>query len=77
MVDGWRRGAFPWDDEDAWDVEMLDFYKRATAMRHAHPALRTGSFQTLYAANDVYAFVRTDERETIVVIFNAATKVVG
>jgi neopullulanase len=65
------RAAFPWDDEETWDVALLDFYRRAIAMRHAHPALRTGEFHALYAANDVYAFRRVGEDEIAVVVFNA------
>jgi glycosidase len=65
------RGAFPWHDQVAWDMELLAFYRRATGLRHAHPALRTGSFEALYADGDVYAFRRKLGEETIIVLFNA------
>lgn len=68
------RGAFPWDDAPAWDMGLLDFFKRAIALRHAHPALRTGTFRLLRADDAVYAFLRTLEhdgtREDVLVIFN-------
>ena len=39
-------------------------------MRMAHPALRTGAYQRLYADADVYAFARADDAETLVVAVN-------
>jgi cyclomaltodextrinase / maltogenic alpha-amylase / neopullulanase len=66
------RGAFPWHEERKWNHDLRSFYKRAIAMRHAHPALRLGKFETLYAEGDIYAFARTLENEQIVVIFNVA-----
>ena len=66
------RAAFPWDDEDSWDHDLLDFYRRATALRHRHPVLRTGDFQVIHAAGQVVAFRRTLARQEAVVVFNAA-----
>lgn len=52
----------------------LAFYKQAIALRNAHPALRTGVFQTLLTDDekDVWAFARTDDREHLVVVLNAS-----
>ena len=66
------RRAFPWD-EAQWDRDLLDFTKRAIALRHAHPALRRGEFETLYANDDLYAFGRRLGDERLAVVFNAAT----
>jgi cyclomaltodextrinase len=66
------RWPFPWHDETLWDREMLEFFRQAIALRHAHPALRGGSFDQLYADAGQYAFVRQDSRETLLVILNAA-----
>lgn len=54
--------------------DQLDFYRRAIALRNAHSALRTGSFRTLLAdpTSDVWAFLRTDEREHVIVCINAS-----
>ena len=41
-------------------------------MRKAHPALRRGSYQPLYAADGVYAFGRKLDAETLVIALNAA-----
>ncbi|QDU91476.1 Neopullulanase [Pirellulimonas nuda] len=66
------REAFPWHKPDAWDRELLRHYQQATALRHAHPALRTGSFQTLHAEGDVYAFRRALGDDDLMVLFNTA-----
>ncbi len=64
------RRAFPWDASQ-WNRDMLEFTRRAIALRHAHPALRRGSFELLYANNDCFAFGRRDEHEALVVALNA------
>jgi glycosidase len=54
--------------------EQLAFYKEALALRHAHPALRTDSFEPLLAddAADVLAFLRYDTTEHVVTVLNAS-----
>jgi cyclomaltodextrinase len=64
------RAAFPWPDESQWDSDLLAFYRRAIALRHRYPVLRTGAFQRLSARHGVYAFSRTLEQQHAVVIFN-------
>jgi neopullulanase len=64
------RRAFPWD-EAQWDRDLLDFTKRAIALRHTHPALRRGSLEILYANEDVFAFSRRLGDDRLVVAFNA------
>ncbi|RME84096.1 MAG: DUF3459 domain-containing protein [Caldilineae bacterium] len=66
------REAFPWHDTGRWDRDLLECYRRATAMRRQHPVLRTGSFETLYAHGQVYAFRRADDTHQAVVAFNTA-----
>ncbi|MCH7702413.1 MAG: alpha-glucosidase C-terminal domain-containing protein [Planctomycetes bacterium] len=61
-------------EENVVSEDHLDFYKRAIALRHAHPALRTGTFQTLLADDelDVWAFLRTSDTERVLVLLNAS-----
>ncbi len=56
--------------------DQLAFYKLAIALRNAHPALRTGSFQTLLTNDqqDVWAFLRKDANEQLVVMLNASDR---
>jgi cyclomaltodextrinase len=65
------RRAFPWD-EARWDHDLLAFFRRAIALRHAHPALRRGRYLRLHADSQhgVYAFARQGEGETLVVVLN-------
>ncbi|MDE0463402.1 MAG: alpha-amylase family glycosyl hydrolase, partial [Caldilineaceae bacterium] len=53
------RGAFPWDEKESWDGEMLGFYRQAIALRHSYSALRTGAYRTLVAAGDIFGFSRS------------------
>ncbi len=66
------RGAFPWHEEFSWNRELLHDIQRWIALRHARPALRRGSFKTLIAQGNVYAFLRQLDNESIVVILNAS-----
>jgi neopullulanase len=68
------RGAFPWHEKQTWDENLLDFHRRAIAMRHRHPALRIGAFEVLRAKNHIYAFGRALDDEQMIVVFNVSTK---
>ncbi len=67
------RGAFPWQAEEKWDVDLLTFYRQAASLRHRYPVLRTGTFQSLYAVDSVYAFYRRLDQQEAVVIFNSGS----
>ena len=56
------RGAFPWQDEAAWDRELLAFISGAIALRNDHPVLRRGGYRTVAASGQVAAYLRSDER---------------
>lgn len=64
------REAFPWHNESRWNMELLNFYHRAIALRHKYSALRTGQFLSLSAMDGVYAFARVLGNQEIIVIFN-------
>lgn len=73
-----------WEDLQPYDepeenfvmTDHLEFYRRAIALRNAHPALRTGEFQTLLTddAADVWAFRRFDADEQLLVVLNASAE---
>lgn len=52
------RRAMMWHDPSWWEGELYPFFKRATALRHAHPALRRGSFDHLHAVGPIFVFGR-------------------
>ncbi|MCA9933056.1 MAG: Ig-like domain-containing protein, partial [Anaerolineales bacterium] len=83
--DPYNRQPFPWLDESGTPFytflqtpqgqdNLRDYYKLLTAARNAHPALRTGSFDTLLVddANEVYAYGRlqSDYSDAAIVIVN-------
>jgi glycosidase len=70
--DAMARRTFPWEHPERWDMDLLAYHKAAIALRHAHPALRVGSFERLYADADVYAFGRALDDERLVVAINVA-----
>ncbi|MGD8451192.1 MAG: alpha-amylase family glycosyl hydrolase [Phycisphaerae bacterium] len=57
--------------------DELAFYRQVIALRNAHPALRIGSFKTLLTddATDVWAFLRSDGAEHVLVVLNASDAV--
>jgi glycosidase len=57
-------------DESRWDREIYDLTRRLIALRHAHPALRTGEFHTLRCYNGAYAYARTLGDDRAVVVLN-------
>ena len=64
------RRAFPWHDEDSWDMELQADIKRYIALRHEIPALRRGDFTILQATNEVVVYQRRYEGRTAVIAFN-------
>lgn len=64
------RAAFPWHDKAQWDEALLDFHRRAIAMRHRYPVLSLGDYETLYADHAIYAFRRTTADASAIIIFN-------
>lgn len=51
------RRTFP--PESAWNPELLRIHKALIALRHQHPALRTGAYRICYAEGHTYGFTRT------------------
>ncbi|MFH1746577.1 MAG: alpha-amylase family glycosyl hydrolase [Planctomycetota bacterium] len=66
----------PYDQpaENAVLVEQLEFYRQALALHNTHSALRIGSFKTLLTDDeaDVWAFLRSDAGEHVLVVLNAS-----
>ncbi len=56
-----------------WELDVLDYHKKLIALRHKYPALRTGSYEILFAEGTVYVFARILEAEEIIVAVNVGT----
>ena len=65
--------AFPWDRADAWDRERLAWVRDLAALRHAHPALRTGDTEFAYAHHGVVAIRRRLGDDDLLVVSTSAT----
>jgi len=71
-----------WEDLEPYDQpeenfvmrDHLDYYRQIIALRNSHSALRIGGFQTLltHDEQDVWAFLRRDDDEQLVVVLNAS-----
>ena len=83
--DPYNRAPYPWTDEagdqDFYgpaDANMIGYYSRLAHLRMQHPALRSGSFETLLTGdttpsssdNSTYAFARVGDGEKAVVALN-------
>jgi len=66
------REAFPWQDKEKWNYNLLQFYRKATALRHAYEVLRSGTFERVYAQGEVYAFKRILGDQVAIVVVNSA-----
>ncbi len=64
------RRAFPWDRE-AWNHDLHTYVRRCIALHHAHPVLRRGDFQTLYATGNTLAYARRLDEEIAIIAINA------
>jgi neopullulanase len=64
------RAAFP-TDEQAWDHELLAFFRGAVELRHRHPALRRGELAPAGADGSAAAYRRGDDADTFVIALNA------
>lgn len=71
------RQAMPWDYPQTWNSTVQRRVKELIALRRAHPALRCGSYETLFAEGSLYAFVRRGGGETLLGLLNVGAEPVG
>jgi cyclomaltodextrinase len=58
------------DHLSSYEKEMLQQTQKIIRMRNEHSALRYGDFLTIQADNDVYAYVRSDMNERLLIVLN-------
>jgi cyclomaltodextrinase/neopullulanase len=66
-----RRG-FPMEKD--WDLDIYDCHKSLIALRHAHAALRTGTYQVLFAQDSLYVFARILGAAELIIAVNTGTE---
>lgn len=64
------RKSFPWD-ESSWNIQLRDYVKSLIELRRVHKSLRRGTYQTLHAGDETYAFKRVYENDELVIVLNA------
>jgi glycosidase len=66
------RKAFPWD-EDEWNADVRNYFKKLITLRHAHRALRDGGFRVLFAEGKSVAYLRELGDAKFIVAINSGT----
>jgi cyclomaltodextrinase / maltogenic alpha-amylase / neopullulanase len=66
-----RRG-FPFEAQ--WNRHLLSIHQQLIRLRHQFPALRTGSYEVLYAEGLVYGFARSQDNKTLIIVVNSGTE---
>jgi neopullulanase len=66
------RRSFPWD-ETLWDTRLLHEFQRLIALRKESAALRRGSYECLFARQDVHVHLRQFEVDSVMVAINRGT----
>lgn len=69
------RGTMIWDRKQ-WDHTLFKMYKRMIKIRKQHPALRRGTFETLYkdSTGRIYAYKRSYSSDLLIVVINSGLK---
>lgn len=66
--DPFNRGTYPWGGEDP---DLLQFHRKAGALRSSRVSLRKGDLRYVTAAEHILAFTRSFEGETTLLALNA------
>ncbi|SEB43453.1 alpha-glucosidase [Paramicrobacterium humi] len=61
------RTPIPWGAADAAS-DTIDLYARLIALRRSHSALNTGGMRWVHVSDDVLAYVREDESESLLIV---------
>ncbi len=65
------RRPYPWADQGGNpDLDLLAHYRTVIGIRRQHSALRGGAMETLLVDTHLYAYIRYDEQEYVVVVLN-------
>ncbi len=65
------REAFPWNEPDRWDNNLLQYYQKVIALRKEKLALRIGNYTSLLSRDGLFAFSRRYEANELIVVFNS------
>lgn len=57
---------------EAQNRDLFDFYRDLIALRKAHPALRRGARTTIHVDENLFAYRRHDDEESVVTVLNSS-----
>ncbi|MEK8022620.1 MAG: alpha amylase N-terminal ig-like domain-containing protein [Candidatus Hydrogenedentota bacterium] len=72
-----NRRAFPWEQKDIWNNDVLSLYKRMIALRKEHPALRAPVWNPVYAEGRVLIVATRNGAERMLLAFNTSDQPSG
>ena len=70
-TDPYNRSCYPWGLEN---IELLNWFKKLTALRTNNTVLIDGDWQIVYAQDDLLAYTRTLGGQCMLVILNVGTQ---
>ena len=70
-TDPYNRSCYPWGQEN---TELLNWFKKLTALRTNNTVLIDGAWQIVYAQDSVLAYTRTLGEQCMLVVLNVGTQ---
>lgn len=64
------RKSFPWE-ESKWNQGLRGYMKELVQLRKSQISLRRGTYKRLYSDQDIIAYIRQHEQETLLIVINA------
>lgn len=71
--DPYNRRTYPWGNED---LDLLEWYRKITAIRAKNSALQKGSWHPYDASDDLFVYERIDGDNTCLCLFNRNSKAI-
>ena len=70
-ADPFCRGTYPWEN---CDTELRDWFKKLIALRNSESALVDGELECVYKINNIYGFIRYNDKDKFVVLANFGSR---
>ena len=68
--DPFNREPFPWDNQQSWNFEILNYLKELMKIKRENPIFKYGRFELLNEHNDFVAFRRILKDESMLCVIN-------
>ncbi len=65
-----NRKAFPWNDPESWNRELLHDFQRLISLRKSHVSLRRGAYVPLLAKGNIHIHARRSNEEAAIIALN-------